>query len=69
MAAWKALKAAQVSFSIAGATYSLPVHKGTLGPGVLDISTLYQDTDRFTYDPGFASTASCERYSRDGSIS
>ena len=52
--------AAQASVSIAGTTYDLPVRKGTLGPGVIDISTLYQDTGRFTYDPGFASTASCE---------
>jgi citrate synthase len=26
---------------------------------VVDIGALYQDTGRFTYDPGFASTASC----------
>jgi citrate synthase len=50
----------QASVSIAGKTYDLPVRKGTLGPGVVDISTLYQDIGRFTYDPGFASTASCE---------
>ena len=51
---------AQASVSIAGTTYDLPVRKGTLGPGVVDISTLYQHTGRFTYDPVFASTASCE---------
>jgi citrate synthase len=51
---------AEASVSIAGTTYDLPVRKGTLGPGVVDISTLYQDTGRFTYDPGFTSTASCE---------
>jgi citrate synthase len=38
----------------------LPVRRGTLGPDVVDITTLYQDTGRFTYDPGFTSTASCE---------
>ena len=27
---------------------------------MLDISSLYAKTDRFTYDPGFTSTASCE---------
>lgn len=52
--------AAQASVSIAGTTYDLSVRKGTLGPDVIDISTLYQDTGRFAYDPGFASTASCE---------
>ena len=50
----------QASVSIAGTTYDLPVRKGTLGPNVVDVSTLYQDTGCFTYDPGFTSTASCE---------
>ena len=36
------------------------MRKGTLGPDVVDISTLYQETGCFTYDPGFTSTASCE---------
>jgi citrate synthase len=31
-----------------------------MGPDVIDINTLYQDTGCFTYDPGFTSTASCE---------
>jgi citrate synthase len=51
---------AQASISIADTTYDLPMRKGTLGPDVVDISTLYQDTGRFTYDPSFTSTASCE---------
>ena len=38
----------------------LPVHGGTIGPEVIDISTLYRDSGAFTYDPGFTSTASCE---------
>ncbi|ESQ89655.1 type II citrate synthase [Asticcacaulis sp. AC460] len=41
-------------------TITLPVSKGTLGPDVLDIRKLYAETDAFTYDPGFTSTASCE---------
>jgi len=48
------------SVFIACAKYDLPMRKGTLGPDVVDISSLYQDTDHFTYDPSFASTASCE---------
>jgi len=36
------------------------VHKGTLGPDVLDIKSLYQKTGVFTFDPGFTSTASCK---------
>jgi citrate synthase len=33
---------------------------GTLGPDVFDIRSLYAEQGVFTYDPGFASTASCE---------
>lgn len=39
---------------------NLPILKGTLGPNVVDVTNLYQDTDVFTYDPGFMSTASCQ---------
>ncbi|MCB1480775.1 MAG: citrate (Si)-synthase, partial [Rhodobiaceae bacterium] len=38
----------------------LPIHNGTIGPDVADISKLYAETGMFTYDPGFTSTASCE---------
>ncbi|MEF2548322.1 citrate synthase [Aurantimonas sp. E1-2-R+4] len=38
----------------------LDLHSGTIGPGVVDITTLYKQTGLFTYDPGFSSTASCE---------
>ncbi|MBA2936408.1 citrate synthase [Sphingomonas sp. CGMCC 1.13654] len=37
-----------------------PIMSGTVGPQVIDIRKLYGDTDMFTYDPGFTSTASCE---------
>jgi len=40
--------------------YKFSVLDGTLGPSVIDISSLYGDTGQFTYDPGFTSTASCE---------
>ena len=43
-----------------GKTNELKVRKGSVGPDVIDISTLYRDTGAFTYDPGFTSTASCE---------
>ena len=48
------------SVLIGGKRHDLPVRKGSLGPDVIDISTLYQDTGCFSYDPGFTSTASCE---------
>ncbi len=38
----------------------LPILQGTLGPDVIDIRKLYAATDKFTFDPGFTSTASCE---------
>ena len=41
-------------------TVDLPVQSGTIGPDVIDIRKLYAETDAFTYDPGFTSTASCE---------
>ena len=41
-------------------SYELPVYGGTVGPDVVDIRKLYGESDLFTYDPGFTSTASCE---------
>ncbi len=38
---------------------ALPVHKGSMGPDVIDIGTVYRDIGCFTFDPGFTSTASC----------
>jgi citrate synthase len=42
-----------------GKSVEYPVMSGTIGPDVVDIRKLYGDTDLFTYDPGFQSTASC----------
>ena len=41
-------------------TAELPVKAGTIGPSVVDIGALYKETNTFTYDPGFTSTAACE---------
>ncbi len=46
--------------TIGNESYDMPVHHGTVGPDVVDISKLYAQTGAFTYDPGFTSTASCE---------
>ena len=43
-----------------GKTLELPVRSGSVGPDVVDIRSLYGEHEVFTYDPGFASTASCE---------
>ena len=48
------------SLVVAGERHELPVRKGSLGPDVIDITTLYAETGLFTYDPSFTSTASCE---------
>lgn len=50
----------EATIIVDGAGHSLPIHKATLGPDVVDITSLYQETGHFTYDPGFTSTASCE---------
>ncbi len=43
-----------------GKSIDLPLMKGTSGPPVVDISSLYPEMGIFTLDPGFTSTASCE---------
>ena len=40
-------------------TISMPIKGGTIGPDVIDIRKLYAETGKFTYDPGFTSTACC----------
>jgi citrate synthase len=39
---------------------TMGVKSGTIGPDVIDIRKLYAETGKFTYDPGFTSTASCD---------
>jgi len=48
------------SLTIGDKTISLPVLKGTIGPDAIDVRKLYAETDAFTFDPGFNSTAACE---------
>src|SRR5271168_408548 len=50
---------ATLKFSDSDQTIDLPIYKVTLGPDVIDIRKLYGQTGKFTYDPGFMSTASC----------
>jgi len=50
---------ATLSFSDGSPSLDLPIYKGTIGPDVIDIRKLYGATGRFTYDPGFMSTAAC----------
>ena len=50
---------ATLSFSDGSPPIELPIYKGTIGPDALDIRALYPRTGKFTYDPGFLSTAAC----------
>jgi citrate synthase len=43
-----------------GTSSELKSYSGTIGPDVIDVRSLYGQQDKFTFDPGFASTASCE---------
>ena len=50
---------ATLSFSDGSPSVEFPIYKGTVGPEVIDIRKLYGATGKFTYDPGFMSTAAC----------
>jgi citrate synthase len=50
------------TLTIDGQTYEFPVLKGSIGPDVVDIRSLYSKAGVFTYDPGFTSTGSCESH-------
>jgi len=53
-------RTATLSFSDGSPSVTFPLIPGSVGPDVIDIRTLYGKTGRFTYDPGFLSTASCQ---------
>ncbi len=48
------------TLTLQGNQYEFPVYSGSLGPDVVDISSLYGKAGVFTYDPGFTSSASCK---------
>jgi citrate synthase len=50
---------ATLSFSDGTPSLELPLYQGSIGPDVIDIRALYARTGKFTYAPGFLSTASC----------
>ncbi len=52
-------RTATISFSDGTSPVEFPVLGGSIGPDVVDIRTLLGKTGKFTYDPGFLSTASC----------
>ena len=48
------------NISVDGHNDDYAVLAGSVGPEVIDIRKLYAKTGRFTFDPGFTSTAACE---------
>ena len=53
-------KKATLSFSDGSPSVEFPIYEGTVGPEVIDIRKLYGQTGKFTFDPGFMSTAACD---------
>jgi len=43
-----------------GKETELQIHTGTVGPDLIDISSLYREQGVFTFDPGFVATGSCK---------
>ena len=52
-------RTASLTFSDGTPSVTFPILQGTMGPDVIDIRMLYGKTGKFTYDPGFMSTAAC----------
>ncbi len=52
-------RTATLNFSDGSPSVGFPVLSGSVGPDVIDIRSLYGKTGRFTFDPGFMSTAAC----------
>ncbi|MEM7198135.1 MAG: citrate/2-methylcitrate synthase, partial [Pseudomonadota bacterium] len=54
------IKQATIGFDGTDSAINCQIMDGSIGPSVFDIRKLYAQTSTFTYDPGFASTASCQ---------
>ena len=53
-------KKATMTFTDGTPSVEFPIYEGTVGPDVIDIRKLYGQTGKFTFDPGFMSTAACD---------
>ena len=53
-------KKATLTFTDGTPSVEFPIYEGTVGPDVIDIRKLYGQTGKFTFDPGFMSTAACD---------
>jgi citrate synthase len=49
-----------LTFTDGTPSVEFPIYEGTVGPDVIDIRKLYGQTGKFTFDPGFMSTAACD---------
>ena len=50
----------KATLTIGSESWDFPIRQGSVGPDIIDIGSLYGQTGRFTYDPGFTSTAACD---------
>ncbi|MCX7212964.1 MAG: citrate synthase [Burkholderiales bacterium] len=53
-------KTATLTFSDGSPSVEFPIYEGSVGPDVVDIRKMYGQTGKFTFDPGFLSTAACD---------
>jgi citrate synthase len=53
-------RTAKLTFDDGSPPIEFPMLSGTIGPDVVDIRALYNQTGKFTYDPGFMSTGSVQ---------
>ncbi len=53
-------KTATLTFSDGSPSVEFPIYEGSVGPDVVDIRKLYGQSGKFTFDPGFLSTAACD---------
>ncbi len=51
-----------ISLKTDSGSFELDLKEATIGPGVIDITTLYGQAGLFTFDPSYSATASCESY-------
>ncbi len=58
MNVWKQM-AKKAVLHLDGKEIGLPIYSGTLGPDVIDVSSILKE-GHFTFDPGFMATAACE---------
>jgi len=49
-----------VTITTDGNEFTYPLIEGSVGPDVVDIRKMYGETGKFTFDPGFTSTAACQ---------